>query len=58
MLEFLDLQYAIRGDGEAALVEFVKRLESKIPLKGLEGLSNWFEVELPAKSRSGSRAKQ
>src|SRR4030042_4207989 len=38
MLDFLDLQYAIRGDGEVAMVEFLKRLERRLPLEGLGGL--------------------
>jgi Radical SAM superfamily/B12 binding domain len=38
MLEYFDLEYAIRGDGEAAMSEFVKRIESKQPLEGLKGL--------------------
>lgn len=38
MLSFLDLEFAIRGDGEAAMVEFVNRLEKKFPLNGLGGL--------------------
>src|SRR5674476_976542 len=28
MLEYFDLEYAVRGDGEAVMSEFVKRLES------------------------------
>lgn len=38
MLEFLDLQYAIRGDGEEAVVEFVNRMEKKLPVDGIGGL--------------------
>ena len=38
MLSFLDLEFAIRGDGEASMVEFVNRLEKKLPLNGLGGL--------------------
>ena len=38
MLSFLDLKFAIRGDGEAAMVEFVNRLEKKLPLNGLGGV--------------------
>ncbi len=38
MLDFLGLEYAIRGDGEEAMVTFVKRLERKEPLNGLPGL--------------------
>ena len=28
MLEYFDLEYAIRGDGEAVMPEFVKRIEN------------------------------
>jgi radical SAM superfamily enzyme YgiQ (UPF0313 family) len=38
MLDFFDLEYAIRGDGEDAIVEFLRRLQEKIPLQGLGGL--------------------
>ncbi len=38
MLEFFDLQYAIRGDGEAAMLEFLRRLGGHMPLDGLGGL--------------------
>jgi anaerobic magnesium-protoporphyrin IX monomethyl ester cyclase len=38
MLEFFDLEYAIRGDGEAVMPEFVKRIETHQTLEGLEGL--------------------
>ncbi len=38
MLEFLDLPYAIRGDGEAAVVEFLRRQEAGEALAGLGGL--------------------
>ncbi len=38
MLEYFDLEFAIRGDGEAVMTEFVKRIESRLPLEGLEGL--------------------
>jgi anaerobic magnesium-protoporphyrin IX monomethyl ester cyclase len=37
MLDFFDLQYAIRGDGEVAMVEFIKRLETDLPLEGIGG---------------------
>ncbi|MCK4763823.1 MAG: radical SAM protein [Candidatus Aminicenantes bacterium] len=39
ILEFLDLEFAIRGDGEKAMVEFVNRIEKKRPLDGLGGLT-------------------
>lgn len=38
MLSFFDLEFAIRGDGESAMVEFVNRIEKKRPLNGLGGL--------------------
>ena len=38
MLSFFDLEFAIRGDGEAAMVEFINRLEKKFLLNGLGGL--------------------
>ena len=38
MLDYFDLEYAVRGDGENAMLEFVKRIENRQPLEGLEGL--------------------
>jgi len=38
ILDFLDLKYAIRGDGELAMVEFIRRMENSIPLRDLGGL--------------------
>lgn len=38
MLDYFDLEYAIRGDGEAVMPEFVARIESKKSLEGLQGL--------------------
>jgi hypothetical protein len=38
MLEYFDLEYAIRGDGEAVMLEFVERIENRQPLDGLKGL--------------------
>jgi radical SAM superfamily enzyme YgiQ (UPF0313 family) len=38
MLDYFDLQYAIRGDGEAVMPEFVSRIENHQPLEGLNGL--------------------
>jgi hypothetical protein len=38
MLDYLDLQYAIRGDGEATMPEFLCRLESGRPLQRMGGL--------------------
>jgi hypothetical protein len=38
LLEFFGLEYAIRGDGEAAFPEFLMRLSAGEPLDGLGGL--------------------
>src|ERR1035437_4893970 len=38
MLEYFDLEYAVRGDGEAVMLEFEKRIENRQPLEGLKGL--------------------
>lgn len=38
MLDYFDLEYAVRGDGEAVMPEFVKRIENDQSLDGLEGL--------------------
>jgi len=38
MLDYFDLEYAIRGDGEVVMSEFVKRIENRQALEGLEGL--------------------
>jgi radical SAM superfamily enzyme YgiQ (UPF0313 family) len=38
MLEYFDLEYAVRGDGEAVMLEFVNRIENRQPLEGLKGL--------------------
>ena len=38
MLDYFDLEYAIRGDGEIVMSEFVKRIENLQPLEGLKGL--------------------
>ena len=38
MLDYFDLEYAVRGDGEAVMPEFVKRIETHQPLEGLQGL--------------------
>jgi anaerobic magnesium-protoporphyrin IX monomethyl ester cyclase len=38
MLDYFDLEYAIRGDGEAVMPEFVKRLKKNESLDGLQGL--------------------
>jgi len=38
ILSYMDLEFAIRGDGEASMVELVNRLEKKLPLNGLGGL--------------------
>lgn len=39
MLEFFNLEYAIRGDGETAIIEFLKRVDNKVSLEGLQGLT-------------------
>lgn len=38
MLDYFDLEYAIRGDGEEVMLEFVKRIEAQQSLEGLRGL--------------------
>ena len=38
ILEYLDLRYAIYGDGEFALLEFVNRIKNGSSLSGLNGL--------------------
>jgi uncharacterized radical SAM superfamily protein len=38
MLEYFDLEYAIQGDGEAVMPEFINRIENRLPLAGLNGL--------------------
>ncbi len=38
MLEFFDLEYAVRGEGEACMAEFVRRMENNESLEGLPGL--------------------
>ncbi len=38
MLPFLDLEYAIRGDGELAVVEFINRIEKNLPLEDIGGM--------------------
>jgi radical SAM superfamily enzyme YgiQ (UPF0313 family) len=38
MLDYFDLEYAIRGDGEAVMPEFVARIISRQSLEGLQGL--------------------
>ena len=52
MLEYLDLNYAIRGDGEAGMVEFLNRLESGKDLSQTPGLiirqGGRIETENPA----------
>ena len=39
ILGYFDLEYAVIGDGEAAMVEFADRIEKKKTLKGLKGLT-------------------
>jgi radical SAM superfamily enzyme YgiQ (UPF0313 family) len=38
MLGYFDLEYAICGDGETAMAEFVKRIENHVSPDGLKGL--------------------
>lgn len=38
MLDYFDLEFAVRGDGEAVMLEFVERIENRQPLEGLKGL--------------------
>jgi radical SAM superfamily enzyme YgiQ (UPF0313 family) len=38
ILQYFDLPYALVGDGEKAMVEFVTHYENNIPLKGISGL--------------------
>jgi len=38
LLSFFDLEFAIRGDGEHAMLEFVNRVERNLALDGLGGL--------------------
>ena len=38
MLGYFDLEYAIRGDGEAVMAEFVRRIEKSESMEGLKGL--------------------
>jgi radical SAM superfamily enzyme YgiQ (UPF0313 family) len=38
MLDYFDLEYAARGDGEKVMTEFVYRIENHLPLEGLKGL--------------------
>ncbi|MCI5149513.1 MAG: radical SAM protein [Candidatus Electrothrix sp. MAN1_4] len=38
MLTFFDLHYAIQGDGEAAMLEFIRRVERHLPFSNIEGL--------------------
>jgi radical SAM superfamily enzyme YgiQ (UPF0313 family) len=38
MLTFFDLPYAIRGDGEASMIEFLKHIERGASLSGMAGL--------------------
>ena len=38
MLEYFDLEYAVRGDGEAVMLEFIKSIETRLSPEGLKGL--------------------
>lgn len=39
ILELFDLKFAIRGDGETAMVELLHRMERNLPLDDLQGLA-------------------
>lgn len=39
MLSFFDLEFAICGDGETAMIEFTNRFKNKLPLDDLGGLT-------------------
>jgi len=39
MLHFFDLEYAIIGDGEEAMVEFINRVTKNLPMHGCPGLT-------------------
>ncbi len=38
MLSFFDLEFAIRGDGEVSMIDFIRSLEKKMPLENVGGL--------------------
>jgi len=38
LLAYLDLSYAVQGDGEAAMIEIAARIGAKQPLQGVRGL--------------------
>jgi radical SAM superfamily enzyme YgiQ (UPF0313 family) len=38
MLEYFDLEYAVRGDGETVMLNLVECIEKRLSLEGLEGL--------------------
>lgn len=38
MLAFFDLEYAVQGDGELAMIEFIRRFEQQASFEGLDGL--------------------
>jgi radical SAM superfamily enzyme YgiQ (UPF0313 family) len=38
MLDYFDLEYAVRGDGEKVMSEFIYHIENHLPLEGLKGL--------------------
>ena len=54
ILDFLELDYAIHGDGEKAMVEFVQRLETQTDMHGLAGLI-WKKDGKLAESNPPSR---
>ncbi len=38
MLDYFELEYALRGDGEISMLEFVDRLQENKPVNGIKGL--------------------
>ncbi len=38
LLTYFDLEFAVRGDGEAAMIEFLHRIENGMSMEGLGGL--------------------
>lgn len=50
MLEYLDLELAVRGDGEIAVVELLRRLETGRELSGTPGLVRRIDGEIVEES--------
>ncbi len=46
MLRFFGLSFAVRGDGEVVMVEFLNRLERGQPMEGLKGLVIYRDGEI------------